>query len=153
MSLHRAAVVWERGEAPFTYDAYSRNHRIRFGTGEELAASAAAEYKGDARLPNPEEELVAALSTCHMLTFLALCARKGLTVERYEDAAEGTLAKNAEGRLAVTTCVLRPLVRFAAPVDEATLAELHAQAHRGCFIAASVKTAVTVEAPAGHHSA
>ena len=61
--------------------------------------------------------------------------------------AEGILAKNGEGRLALTTCVLRPRVRFAAPVDDATLDDLHVQAHRGCFIAASVKTAVTVEKP------
>lgn len=145
MSLHRATVCWQRGAAPFTYEGYSREHRVTFGGGVTLQASAAEAYRGDAGLPNPEEQLVAALSTCHMLTFLALCARKGLVVERYEDAAEGTLAKNDEGRLAVTTCVLRPRVGFASAVDDAALQALHAQAHRGCFIAASVTTKVIVE--------
>lgn len=111
-------------------------------------ACAAHEYRGDRSKPNPEEQLVAALSACHMLTFLAISARKGLIVDRYEDEAEGVLEKNAEGRLAVTRVTLRPRIAFGGEkaVDAATLAELHEASHRGCFIASSVRTVVTVEA-------
>ncbi len=152
MSQHHAHVRWDRGERPFTYDTYSRDHDIRFGAagdGEALRASAAEEYGGTAALPNPEEQLVAALSTCHMLTFLAIAARRGIGVDRYEDHAEGTLGKNAEGRLAVTRVILRPTVAFSsdAHVDALLLATLHQGAHRGCFIAASVKTEISVETP------
>ena len=146
MSTHRAKVSWARGEHPFTYEGYSRAHRVTFGGGAAMEASAAAEYRGDAALPNPEEALVFALSSCHMLTFLAIAARKRLAVDAYEDRAEGTLAKDAEGRLAVTTCVLQPRVRFSpgVAVDAETLRSMHEQAHRGCFIAQSVKTDVRV---------
>jgi organic hydroperoxide reductase OsmC/OhrA len=146
MSEHRATTTWTRGERTFTYEEYDRGHRIVFGGGAALAASAAHEFRGDAARPNPEEELVGALSTCHMLTFLAIAARRGLTIDRYEDEAVGTLEKNAEGRLAVTRCLLHPRVTFAPgiTVEAEALRALHTQAHRGCFIAASVKTEVTV---------
>jgi organic hydroperoxide reductase OsmC/OhrA len=147
MSLYACRVIWERGGRPFDYEGYSRDHQIRYDTGPTLMASAAVEYRGNPGLPNPEEQLVGALSTCHMLTFLAIAARRGLTVERYEDRAIGTLAKNAEGRLAVTRCVLRPRITFGVgvDVDRAALEKLHQQSHHGCFIAASVKTEVTVD--------
>ncbi len=147
MSQHHARIDWSRDGTPFTYETYPRAHTIAFGGGATLRASAAVEYRGDGALPNPEELLVAALSSCHMLTFLAIAARRGLTVDRYEDHAEGTLAKDAGGRLAVTTCVLRPRIGFGegTHVEPAELARLHEQAHRGCFIASSVRTDVRVE--------
>lgn len=147
MSLHRTSLAWVRRTPDFAYDTYGRDHVISFAGGARLEASAAPEYRGEAAKANPEEQLVGALSSCHMLTFLAICARKKLVVDAYDDEAEGVLEKNAEGRLAVTRVVLRPVVRFAPDVvvDATTLAELHASAHRGCFIASSVKTVVTVE--------
>ena len=147
MSTHEARLVWERGTTPFTYEGYGREHRIFFSGGTTLQASAAVEYKGDAKLPNPEEQLVSALSSCHMLSFLAIACKRGHVVERYEDQAVGTLAKNADGRLAVTTCVLHPRVTFGEgkPVDAATLQKLHEQSHHACFIASSVKTEVSVD--------
>lgn len=147
MSSHLATIRWTRSTPDFQYDTYSRDHRWTFGTGTELHASSAPEFKGNPALPNPEEALVGALSSCHMLTFLAICAKKGITVDAYEDAAEGHLEKNADGRLAITRATLRPKVTFGAgaAVDAATLAKLHESAHRGCFIAASVKTEVHVE--------
>ncbi|MBS2011404.1 MAG: OsmC family protein [Deltaproteobacteria bacterium] len=146
MSLHRAAVTWKRSTTDFEPDTYSREHVVTFGGGARLEASAAPEYHGDGTKPNPEEQLVGALSGCHMLTFLAVCARKKVVVDAYDDEAEGVLEKNAEGRLAVTRVTLRPRVTFAesTPVDDATLDSLHAAAHRGCFIASSVKTEVTI---------
>ena len=147
MSLHHATVTWQRTTPDFGYETYRRDHLVTFGGGVRLEGSAAPEYRGDAQKPNPEEQLVAALSSCHMLTFLAVCARKGIVVDAYDDAAEGALEKNAEGRLAVTRVELRPRVRFGegTAVDAETLASLHAAAHRGCFIASSVKTVVTVD--------
>jgi organic hydroperoxide reductase OsmC/OhrA len=147
MSLHRASTSWRRSTADFAYDTYDRTHAWTFGGGVRIEASAASEYKGRAELPNPEEALVAAISSCHMLTFLAICARKNIVVDAYDDDADGHLEKNAEGRLALTRVTLRPRAVFApgTPVDAPTLARLHEAAHRGCFIAASVKTEITVE--------
>lgn len=147
MSRHEATLTWSRATADFSYDTYDRSHTIVYGSGVTVPASGAVEFKGDARKMNPEESFVGALSSCHMLTFLAIAARKRLVVDRYDDAAEGFLEKNAEGRLAVTRVVLRPKVRFAdgVHVDPATLAELHHKAHEYCFVAQSVRTVVTVE--------
>ena len=147
MSEHHASVRWSRGGEPFTYEAYNRRHRWRFGGGVSLDGSSAPEYLGDAALPNPEEALVVALSSCHMLTFLAVAARKRLTIESYDDDAVGHMEKNANGKLAVTRVELRPRVVFSGEhrpsADE--LAKLHESAHHNCFIANSVKTEVTVQ--------
>jgi len=148
MSTFTARIAWSRTTPDFELGTYDRSHVVTYGSGVEVPASSAPDFKGDATRMNPEEALVGALSSCHMLTFLAVAARKKLVVERYDDAAEGTLAKNAEGRLAVTRVVLRPRVTFASPVGPGEVAQLHAQAHQGCFIANSVKTDVVVE-PAG----
>jgi len=146
MSEHHTKVRWAPAGEAFTYETYSRRHRWTFGGGAALDASSAPEYLGDAKLPNPEEALVMALSSCHMLSFLAIAARKRLTVESYEDDAVGHMEKNAEGKLAVTRVELRPRVRFSGAnlPDKAALAKLHEQAHHVCFIANSVKTEVTV---------
>ncbi|HXZ86700.1 MAG TPA: OsmC family protein, partial [Myxococcota bacterium] len=109
-------------------------------------ASSAPEYFGDAALPNPEEALVMALSSCHMLTFLAVAARRRFTVDSYEDAAVGHMEKNESGRIAITRVELRPRVAFSGanrPTKD-ELAKLHEQAHHACFIANSVRTEVTV---------
>jgi organic hydroperoxide reductase OsmC/OhrA len=146
MSEHKASVSWARDGRAFTYEEYPRIHRWRFGGGVELNGSSAPEYLGDASLPNPEEALVMALSSCHMLSFLAIAARKRLTVDSYEDEAVGHMEKNAEGKLAVTRCELRPRVVFSGanrPSKE-DLLKLHERAHQVCFIANSVKTEVTV---------
>jgi organic hydroperoxide reductase OsmC/OhrA len=147
MSIHTASVTWRRATPAFTYESYDRGHRWTFGSGTSIDASAAADFRGDAAKVNPEEAFVAALSSCHMLTFLAIAARKRLVVDAYDDDAEGHLEKNAEGRLAVTRVTLRPRVRFApdTTVDDAELADLHAKAHENCFIAQSVRTDVRVE--------
>jgi organic hydroperoxide reductase OsmC/OhrA len=147
MSEHRARVSWQRSTPGFGYDEYDRTHAWEFGGGARLSASSAPEFLGRADLPNPEEALVAALSSCHMLTFLAIAARKRLVVDRYDDDAVGTMEKNSDGKLAVTRTVLRPRVVFGGarqPTPE-ELAKLHHQAHEACFIANSVKTEVVVE--------
>lgn len=150
MSEHHATIEWKRDTPDFTYASYTRAHEWTFGGGSSVRASAAPDYKGDASLVNPEEAFVAALSSCHMLTFLALATKQRLVVDRYVDEAVGHLAKTSNGRLAITKVTLRPRIEFAdgaAPTPE-VLHELHHQAHEHCFIANSVTTEVTVEEPA-----
>jgi organic hydroperoxide reductase OsmC/OhrA len=147
MSEHEARVEWRRGAVEFTTDTYDRTHSWTFGGGLRVEASSAPEYRGRSELPNPEEALVAALSSCHMLTFLAIAARRRLVVERYEDEAVGHLEKNPQGRLAITRVTLRPRLAFGGekPPSEEELSRLHQLAHEQCFIANSVTTEVTVE--------
>lgn len=139
--------TWSKGGGDFTYESYTRSHDVTMGSGSTVAMSSAPGFLGDATRVNPEELLVAALSSCHMLTFLAIAAKKRLVVEQYDDDASGILDKNDDGRLAVTAVTLRPKVRFGGDkvpsADELT--SLHASAHKGCFIANSVKTHVAVE--------
>jgi organic hydroperoxide reductase OsmC/OhrA len=148
MSEHRAGIVWKRTSADFTYDTYNREHEVLFKDGNvRLAASAAPAFKGDGKGVDPEEAFVASLSSCHMLTFLAICARKRFVVDHYEDDAEGHLEKGRTGKFWMARVTLRPRVRFAAgtKIDEATLADIHHRAHQDCFIANSVTTTVAVE--------
>ncbi|HET9930887.1 MAG TPA: OsmC family protein [Polyangiaceae bacterium] len=151
MSEHRTRIEWQRTGDDFSLASFSRNHEVSFGTGQSLKLSATEEYRGDANRVNPEELLVSALSSCHMMTFLALAARGGLLVDQYSDDAVGYLEKDGGGRLAVTRVILRPRVRFGSskPAPE-ELRALHERAHRGCFIANSVKTEVHVELSEEH---
>ena len=143
MAEHHIKLNWEKGEAPFTYDAYPRNHTIAFKNGQEtVTVSASPAYKGDASKADPEDLLVAALSSCHMLSFLAIASKKKLTVKSYEDDATGFL-ENDGGRLWMTRVILRPKVVIDA--DAETLAHIHHLAHEACFIANSVKTDISVE--------
>ncbi|HKU54392.1 MAG TPA: OsmC family protein [Rhizomicrobium sp.] len=143
MTEHHIVLNWEKGDAPFTYDAYSRNHAIRFKNSQEtVIVSAAPAYKGDGSKPDPEDLLVAALSSCHMLSFLAIAAKKKLTVHSYQDEASGFL-ENDNGKLWITRVILRPKVVIDA--DAEILAHIHHLAHEACFIANSVKTQVSVE--------
>jgi len=147
MSEHRSTLRWQRLGGDFAAKTYSRDHTLEFKAGQQLKASAAPAYAGSADAADPEEMLTAALSSCHMLTFLALAAQKGFTVESYGDEAVGVLEKNPEGRLALTRVTLSPTIIFAGtgPTED-ELRVLHERAHRGCFVANSVKTEVTVAA-------
>jgi organic hydroperoxide reductase OsmC/OhrA len=148
VSEHRVTLRWQRESADFSYESYNRDHLWRFEGGAEVGASAAPAFLGNPKRVDPEAAFVASLSSCHMLTFLAIAARKRLVVDRYTDSAVGFLEKNADGRLAVTRVVLRPEIAFggagAPSPDE--LRRLHEQAHAHCFIANSVRTDVRVEA-------
>ena len=148
MSKHIASLRWNRGDKPFTYEGYSRDHEWIFDGGQRLLGSAAEAYRGSPQGVDPEEALVVALSSCHMLTLLAIAAKKGWTVESYDDDAEGTLGKNDAGKLSLTRVTLRPRIIFAEgkTPDAEALQRLHHQAHENCFIANSVKTEVVIEA-------
>ena len=148
MSEHRASISWQNTADTMSYDDYSRDHTWSVKGGRlGIPVSAAPAYKGSEAALDPEEALVGALSSCHMLTFLAIASRRRLVVAQYEDDAVGMLAPNEAGRLAVTQVTLRPRVQFApgAEVSAEEFARLHARAHEQCFIANSVTTVVSLE--------
>ena len=148
VSSHTATVDWQRGSDDFLDKRYHRAHRWQFDGGAVVAASSSPHVVplpySDATAVDPEEAYVAALSSCHMLWFLDLASRAGLRVNRYTDAAVGTMAQDEQGRLVVTQVQLRPVTRFdAAPAPSAAqLQDLHHQAHAACFLANSVKTRI-----------
>ena len=147
MSEHRATLQWQRKTPDFTYESYDRTHQISFPGGASFQASSAVEYRGDARLPNPEQLLAASASSCHMLSFLAIAAKYRFVVDAYEDESGALLEKNAAGKMAVTRITLRPKVRFGGdklPSPE-QVQEFHHKAHEMCFIANSLASEVVVE--------
>lgn len=146
MSEHKAIIRWSRESRPFDYENYPRDHTWSVGDAL-IEASAAPEYLGSESRVDPEQAFVAAISSCHMLTFLAIAAKQKLMVDAYEDQATGYLTKNESGRLAVTRVVLKPIIEFAegVSVTPERLEKLHGSAHRNCFIANSVQTDIEVE--------
>ena len=146
MSEHKATVEWRRTSPTFDYDSYNREHLWKFPGGQNWKASAAPEFKGSPQCVNPEEALVAALSGCHMLTFLSIAARRGIIVDQYGDEAVGFLEKNDQGKMFVSRVILRPKIVFSGSAPDAEkLKNLHDQAHRNCFIGNSVLTKVDIE--------
>ena len=143
---HRATIDWKRTSDSFTYETYNRDHEWIFHS-LAVPASTTPQYLGDAARVNPEEGFIASLSSCHMLTFLAICTKRKFSIDSYRDEAVGYLEKNEQGRLAMTRVVLRPQITWSpgVSVSAADLDRLHHEAHEGCFIANSVKTNVTVE--------
>lgn len=151
MTRYTATVVWERNDARFTDNRYRRSHRWLFDGGAEVPASSSPHVvplpMSDAAGVDPEEALVAALSSCHMLFFLSIAAKRGFVVDRYEDQAEGVMGRDARRRLAMTRVTLRPRVLYAGEgPDEVAEATMHHEAHEACYIANSVRTEVAVEA-------
>lgn len=127
-----------------SYASYSRAYRVEFDGKPSLSGSAAPAFRGDGSLHNPEDLLMAALSACHCLSYLALAARAKVLVVAYEDAAHGRMAL-VDGVMRFVEVVLRPRVTLAAGSDEARAAALHEPAHEGCFIASSVRFPVRHE--------
>jgi len=148
MSEHKITLTWKRGDTPFEYQKYSRDHTWKFEGGHEMQASAAPAYLGNPKFADPEEAFVASLSSCQMLTFLAIAAKKKFVLDEYVDEAVGHMEKNAEGRLAITHVTLKPRLKFSGdkqPTAE-EIEEMNHTAHEQCFIANSVKTEITIEA-------
>jgi organic hydroperoxide reductase OsmC/OhrA len=150
MASYTATITWERAGQDFVDGRYSRSHRVAFDGGVDIEGSASPHV---VRPPmasetgvDPEELLVASLSSCHMLSFVDLARRAGWRVDRYVDHAEGWMERLEQGRFAVTRVTLRPEVTLSGDriPSEAEFADLHHQAHEVCFIANSVKTDVTV---------
>ncbi len=153
MAGYTATIEWSlKSGEDFVAGRYSRGHTVAFDGGVTIPASSSPSvvplpWSVEAAV-DPEELLVAALSNCHMLTFLHKAREAGYLVTSYRDEARGVMRKTAEGKIAVTRVTLRPEIVFdgAAP-DAATLDALHHAAHEDCFIANSVRTEVVVEAP------
>jgi organic hydroperoxide reductase OsmC/OhrA len=151
MSAYTATLTWKRGDQSFADGKYSRGHEIAFDGGFSIVGSSSPHVvrpplsREDAA--DPEELFVAALSSCHMLFFLDFARRGGFVIDSYIDAPEGVLAKNAEGKMAMTKITLKPRVEWSGEkrpsADE--ISELHHKAHEACFIANSFNGEVVVE--------
>jgi organic hydroperoxide reductase OsmC/OhrA len=152
MTTYTATVEWRRNEGEaFADGRYSRGHAWRFDGGAEVRASSSPHvvpvpYSDPAGV-DPEEAFVASLSSCHMLWFLALAAKRGFVVDGYVDAPVGIMSADASGNLSIGRVTLRPAVQFSGPRSPTPeeLRELHDQAHEECFIARSVRTEVVCE--------
>jgi organic hydroperoxide reductase OsmC/OhrA len=153
---YTATIRWERGEGSFPDNRYSREHVWLFDGGTEVPASPApanvpAPYsRADA--VDPEEALVAAISSCHMLFFLAFAAKRGFVADTYEDHALGVMTKNERGKLFVSRVTLDPKIAWSGDKrpSAADLAELHHHAHDECYLANSVKADVVVAGMPDH---
>ena len=151
MFSHTASVAWTLGEGEdFVRGRYSRAHAVAFDSGTVVPGSASPlvvpkPWSVESAV-DPEEMLVAALSSCHMLSFLHVAREADFVVTAYRDEAEGVMEKTADGGWWVARVILRPAIVYAGPAPDAAAAEaLHHAAHETCFIANSVKTEVTVE--------
>lgn len=146
MSEHITTLKWDRAAHPLADNTYDRNHQVDLGQGVTVQASASPEYKGDPNCVDPEEMLVGALSSCHMLTFLAIADLKGFVVESYQGKATGYLEKGESGKVHITRIELQPEITFSGDKqpDAEGLKRLHAGAHKNCFIANSINAHVEV---------
>lgn len=153
MSVYTAKVEWslDRGE-DFVGNRYSRAHQWSFDGGATVPASSSPAVVplpwSDASAVDPEEALIASVSSCHMLWFLSLAAAQGYAVTRYVDKASGIMAKDDQGRISMTKITLTPDITFVdgSVPDAAGLAELHHQAHEKCFIANSLRSEIVIAA-------
>jgi organic hydroperoxide reductase OsmC/OhrA len=151
MSEYKVAIHWERQDQVFTDKRYSRSHTWVFDGGIEVPASSSPHVVplpySNANAVDPEEAFVASLSSCHMLWFLSIAAKRGYCIDSYADDAVGIMEKDQSGRLAMTRVTLRPRAIFSGKPSpsEVELRAMHHQAHEECFIANSVKTDVRCE--------
>ncbi len=152
MSEYTATIAWARSaDSRFTDGRYSRGHSWKFDCGITIPASSSPHvvplpYSIEENV-DPEEAFIAAISSCHMLSFLSIAAGKKFIVDEYVDNVTGVLAKNAEGKYAMTRVTLRPKARFSGEQipTSGQIALMHHEAHRECFIANSVKTEIVTK--------
>lgn len=151
MHTYDATVAWNRGDQKFIDNRYSRGHAWRFDGGLEVPASSSPHVvplpMSVAANVDPEEALVASVSSCHMLFFLGIAAKRGFVVDSYVDRASGIMEKNSEGKIAMTRITLRPEIVFGgerAPTRD-EIDRIHHESHEQCFIANSLKTDIIVE--------
>ena len=154
MSAHGATIAWTRGDQPFVDKRYSRAHSWTFDGGAVVPGSSAPASvpmpMSDASAVDPEEAMIASLSSCHMLWFLAFAAHADLVVDSYRDAASGEMDRNKAGKSYLARVTLRPITTFSGrQPDQAELDALHHEAHEHCDMAHSVRSTITVEATIG----
>lgn len=141
----RTTWTGNRGSGTSGYRAYGRDHRIEAAGKPPIAGSSDPAFRGDPARWTPEDMFVAALSSCHMLWYLHLCADAGIVVHGYADDAHGEMVENATDGGRFVRVTLRPRVTLAAEADRRRAQELHEETHRRCFIANSVCCEVTVQ--------
>lgn len=147
---YAATIVWERGAQPFTDNRYARGHEWRFDGLTVPGSSAPSSVPVPLSKPDavdPEEALVAALSACHMLFFLAFAAKYGFRVDRYEDPARGVMTKNAKGKLFVSHVTLAPRIVFSGEKrpTRADVERIHHRSHEECYLANSVLAEIDIQ--------
>ena len=153
MKQFEATVAWQRDKQSFADQRYSRRHEWIFDGGARVPASSSPLSvpvpMSDPTAVDPEEALVAAASSCHMLFFLSFAAQRGFVVDSYRDRAVGYLDKDANGVIWMSKIALRPEIVFSlTPPTAAELDAIHHHAHSRCYIANSIKAEVVVEAAA-----
>jgi len=144
---YQVTVRWtgNQGQGTKTYTGYKRDHEISVDGKLTIPGSSDPNFRGDRTRYNPEDLLVASLSTCHMLWYLHLCSQAGIVVTDYLDDAKGTMKETSDGGGYFTEVVLRPAVVMASGADTELAHQLHEQAHHLCFIANSVNFPVRCE--------
>ncbi|HYD81707.1 MAG TPA: OsmC family protein [Paucimonas sp.] len=151
MHKYEATVAWQRGDQSFADNRYSRAHEWRFDGGARVPASPSPQSVpvplSDPAGVDPEEALVAAASSCHMLFFLAYAAKRGFTVDSYVDDAFGVMERNADNKFAITRITLRPKVVFGGERQPSAeqIAALHHDSHEQCYVANSLKSEIVIE--------
>ncbi|MGM0823825.1 MAG: OsmC family protein [Pseudomonadota bacterium] len=146
MSVHEAAIRWQYAPHASEADTYSRNHIVTLNGPQALDVSASVDFKGDANLADPEQMLISAVSSCHMLFFLAIAEMQGYQVEAYQDDPKGYLERNDKKGMEITRIELSPRITFGGEKvpDQKVIEKIHHKAHSSCFIRNSVTAEVTV---------
>lgn len=152
MSEYTASILWKRAtDEKYSDGKYSRAHQWQFDGGASIAASSSPQivplpYSLEENV-DPEEAFIASLSSCHMLFFLSIAAKKRFVVDQYVDHAIGVISEGSDGKMSMTKVTLRPHIRFSGERQPSIeqLEKMHHQSHDQCFIANSVKTEVVTE--------
>ena len=147
MSKISVDIIWNIGSGDLSSGIYSNKHENKFNSKIALPGDSAPDWKGDPNNTNPEQTLAASLSSCHMMTFLALAAKMKWPVLSYKDNTIATLGKNSEGKMSVTSIHLNPKVEFSKSfkISQKEMKEVQERAHRYCFIANSLSKEVEVK--------
>ncbi len=147
MSEYSVKLSWELEGNSFKYKEYCRDHTLDFGNNNIIHASASPDYFGNASYIDPEQSFIASLTSCHMLTFLAIASKKRFTISQYIDTATGLLEENDEHKMVIKQINLSPHVTFSSshiPSQEQYMS-MHEKAHNYCFIANTIKQCVRVK--------
>ena len=147
MSKISIDLIWKLRDGDMTPGMYSNEHEITFTPNTKIVADSAPDWRGNELNTNPEQTLAASLSSCHMMTFLALAAKMKWPVKTYKDTAIATLGKNLNGLISVTEIELNPKVEFSKSfsVDVSKMKEVQDRAHRYCFISNSLSKEVKIK--------
>lgn len=146
MSVHQSAIRWQRNPHETEAETYSRNHRVTLAGEQNVNVSASVEFKGDSNCADPEQMFISAVSSCHMLFFLAIADFQGYQVESYEDNPVGYLESNDKKGKEMTRIELSPRITFGGDKvpDQKAIVRIHTNAHKNCFIRNSITTEVTI---------